>query len=92
MTELSPLRLKANEERRLREGHVWIFSNEVDIAVTPLKGFTAGDQVRVEDSRGKPLGLAIMNPNALICARLFNRDIEHPLSTSPARCGGGSLW
>lgn len=82
MTELSPLRLKANEERRLREGHVWIFSNEVDIAVTPLKGFAAGDQVRVEDSRGKPLGLAIMNPNALICARLFNRDIEHPLSTS----------
>jgi 23S rRNA (cytosine1962-C5)-methyltransferase len=76
------LRLKINEERRLREGHVWIFSNEVDIAATPLKAMNSGDQVVVEDSKGKALGLAIVNPNALICARLFNRDVAHPLSTS----------
>lgn len=82
MTDLPRLRLKANEERRLREGHVWVFSNEVDIAATPLKGFEPGQQVVVEDSKGKGLGLAIVNPNTLICARLFNRDIAHPLSTS----------
>jgi 23S rRNA (cytosine1962-C5)-methyltransferase len=82
MIQLSPLRLKVNEERRLREGHVWIFSNEVDTTATPLKGFQPGDQVVVEDSRGKALGLAIMNPNALICGRLFNRDTAHPLTSS----------
>lgn len=82
MTELSVLRLKANEERRLREGHVWIYSNEVDTTATPLKAFSAGDQVIVEDSRGKALGIAIVNPNALICARLINRDLAHPLSVS----------
>ncbi|MEO6698232.1 MAG: class I SAM-dependent rRNA methyltransferase [Paraperlucidibaca sp.] len=82
MTDLPRLRLKINEERRLREGHVWIFSNEVDIAATPLKAMNAGDQVLVEDSKGKALGLAIVNPNALICARLFNRDVAHPLSAS----------
>ena len=82
MTDLPRLRLKANEERRLREGHVWVFSNEVDTVVTPLKGFEPGQQVVVEDSKGKGLGLAIVNPNTLICARLFNRDIAHPLSTS----------
>lgn len=82
MTDLPRLRLKINEERRLREGHVWIFSNEVDIAATPLKAMNSGDQVVVEDSKGKALGLAIVNPNALICARLFNRDVAHPLSTS----------
>lgn len=82
MTDLPRLRLKINEERRLREGHVWIFSNEVDIAATPLKAMNAGDQVLVEDSKGKALGLAIVNPNALICGRLFNRDVAHPLSAS----------
>lgn len=82
MTDLSRLRLKAQEERRLREGHVWVFSNEVDIVATPLKSFTVGQQVVIEDSKGKALGLAIVNPNALICARMFNRDVDHPLSTS----------
>lgn len=82
MTDLPRLRLKAQEERRLREGHVWIYSNEVDIAATPLKAFEPGQQAVVEDSKGKPLGVAIVNPNTLICARLVNRDIAHPLSTS----------
>lgn len=82
MSDLSVLRLKANEERRLREGHVWIYSNEVDTTATPLKAFVPGDQVVVEDSRGKALGIAIVNPNALICARLVNRDLAHPLSVS----------
>ena len=30
------LRLKKNEERRLRAGHLWVFSNEVDVSATPL--------------------------------------------------------
>ena len=51
MTDLPRLRLKTSEERRLREGHVWIFSNEVDIAATPLKAINPGDQVVVEDSK-----------------------------------------
>ncbi len=82
MTDLPRLRLKAQEERRLREGHVWIYSNEVDIAATPLKAFEPGQQAIVEDSKGKALGVAIVNPNTLICARLVNRDVVHPLSTS----------
>lgn len=79
---LPVLRLKAHEEKRLREGHVWVYSNEVDTQHSPLKQFAAGDQVLLEDSKGKPLGLALVNPNALICARLFNRDVRYPLSTS----------
>lgn len=82
MTDLPRLRLKAQEERRLREGHAWVYSNEVDTAATPLKAFAPGDQTVVEDSRGKPLGVAIVNPNTLICARLVGRDVAHPLSAS----------
>lgn len=67
------LRLKKNEERRLRAGHLWVYSNEVDTRATPLSGFQAGQQVRVESSAGKALGMAYINPHSLICARLFSR-------------------
>lgn len=80
MVELASLRLKKNEDRRLKQGHLWIFSNEVDTTVTPLKNFTAGQQVVVEASNGKPLGTAYVNPNTLICGRVFTRNAKHGLN------------
>jgi len=76
ITEEAPLtlpvvRLRAQEERRLRAGHLWIYSNEIDAGKTPLSGFSRGALCRVEDSRGAPLGVATINPNALLCARLL---------------------
>jgi 23S rRNA (cytosine1962-C5)-methyltransferase len=79
MADLVSIRLKKNEERRLKQGHVWIFSNEVDNAITPLKSFQPGQQVIVESANGKALGLAYVNPNSLICGRLFSRDVKHVL-------------
>jgi len=70
---LPVLRLKAKEDKRLRQGHLWIYSNEVDTKATPLKSFTPGEQVLVESSQGKGLGVAYVNPNSLICARLLSR-------------------
>lgn len=71
---LASLRLKKNEERRIQQGHVWVFSNEVDIVATPLKDFEPGQQVIIEASNGKPLGMGFVNPNTLICARLLSRS------------------
>ncbi len=71
---LARLRLKKNEERRIQQGHVWVFSNEVDIIATPLKDFEPGQQVIIEASNGKPLGMGFVNPNTLICARLLSRS------------------
>lgn len=65
--------LKKNEDKRLRQGHLWVFSNEVDSQRSPLDQFTAGDLVVVHDAGGKALGVAYLNPNALICARLLTR-------------------
>lgn len=79
---MNTLRLKKHEERRLREGHLWIYSNEVDTAVTPLKTLTPGEQVLIEDFSGKVLGIATAQPNSLICARLVSRDVKHPLNKS----------
>lgn len=79
---LPSLRLKANADRRLRAGHLWVYSNEIDVAATPLHGFQAGDQAILEAAGGKPLGIVAMSPNNLICARLLSRDIKHVLDKS----------
>lgn len=79
---LPSLRLKANADRRLRAGHLWVYSNEVDTAATPLSGFTAGDQAILEAAGGKPLGIVGVSPNNLICARLLSRDLKHSLDKS----------
>lgn len=79
---LPPLRLKKNEERRLRAGHVWVFSNEVDIAHTPLTAFAPGDLVQVEAHNGHVLGTGYVNPHSLICARLVSRDPAYVLDQS----------
>ena len=76
MCPASLLKLKPREERRIKAGHQWIYSNEVDTKISSLKQFVAGEQVVVEDSKGKPIGLATMSPHSLICARLFSRDIR----------------
>ena len=79
---LPSLRLKANADRRLRAGHLWVYSNEIDVAATPLSGFQAGDQAILEAAGGKPLGIVAMSPNNLICARLLSRDVKHVLDKS----------
>lgn len=75
------LQLKKGEERRLRAGHLWVFSNEIDVAVTPLGAFAPGDPVMIVDSRGHALGSGYVNPSTLIAARLVDRH-AHALDRS----------
>jgi 23S rRNA (cytosine1962-C5)-methyltransferase len=71
--------LKKNEDKRLRQGHLWVFSNEIDTNRSPLEQFSPGDLVQVLSNEGKALGTATLNPQALICARLLSRK--------PTACG-----
>ncbi len=71
---MNVLRLKTHEDRRIRAGHLWAYSNEVDVAQTPLKNYQAGALVRVEDSRGKPMGLGTVNPHALLTVRMLSSN------------------
>jgi 23S rRNA (cytosine1962-C5)-methyltransferase len=75
---LPPLVLKRQEERRLQAGHLWIFSNEVDVEATPLTDFEPGAHVAVQSSTGRFLGFAYVNPRTLISARLIGRDPDYP--------------
>jgi 23S rRNA (cytosine1962-C5)-methyltransferase len=73
------LKLKRGEDRRLRAGHLWIFSNEVDTAATPLTAFEPGARVQVHSDRDQFLGFAYVNPRTLIAARIVSRDPAYPL-------------
>ncbi|KZN14964.1 class I SAM-dependent rRNA methyltransferase [Marinomonas sp. TW1] len=79
---MSVIRLKGQVDRRIRAGHQWIYSNEVNTSQTPLKQFSPGDQVVVESAQGKPLGVATINPNTLICGRLISRSTDTVLNKS----------
>jgi len=76
------LRLKPNQDKRLRAGHLWVYSNEIDTKETPLKGLTPGQPVVIENAQGKFVAHAYANPNSLICARLVSRDPKHEFTQS----------
>jgi len=81
-TAYPALYLKRGEDTRLRAGHLWVFSNEVDVKRSPLTGFEPGAACVIVDAHDKPLGVGYVNPNSLICARLVNRGIAHAIDRS----------
>ena len=76
---MKTLSLKKNEERRLRAGHLWVFSNEIDTGRTPLKDFAPGESATLLDAAGRSLGTVYVNHNSLIAARLVSRRADNPL-------------
>lgn len=70
ITSTARLILRRGEDRRVRGGHPWIFSNEVEEWQGPVED---GGLVEVLDPRGAFLGRAYVNRHSLICARLLTR-------------------
>ncbi len=64
--------LRRREDHRLRNGHPWVFSNEVDIGRSPVADLAPGTEVEVRNHAGRSLGMALASPRSLICARLYS--------------------
>jgi 23S rRNA (cytosine1962-C5)-methyltransferase len=65
--------LKKNEDRRLRAGHQWVFSNEIHRVVgAPV----AGDIVEILRADGISLGVGFYHPSSLIAVRLLSQKDE----------------
>ena len=73
---LTPVYLKKREEKRLRSGHPWLYSNEVDASRSPLGDFSAGQTVEVRSYGNDVVGYGYINPRSLICVRLLTRGDE----------------
>ena len=83
MTETLPVvYLKKREERRIRRGHPWVFSNEVDITRSALQQFEAGDAIELRAADETSLGSGYINPHSLIAVRLLGRGTHHRLTRS----------
>jgi len=63
--------LKKNEERRIKQGHLWIFSNEIDKTEGDICN---GDLVRVHDSRNNFISSGFYNGNSLIAVRIISNE------------------
>ncbi|QGU33953.1 class I SAM-dependent rRNA methyltransferase [Thermochromatium tepidum] len=72
--------LRKDQERRLLAGHCWIYSNEIDTKLTPLKGLQPGQPVEILSASERWIGHGYANPHSLICARVVSRERAHPLS------------
>jgi 23S rRNA (cytosine1962-C5)-methyltransferase len=72
--QLPVLRLNPKADYKLRNGHLWIYSNEIDNKFKAIKTVQPGDEAIIENSLGKTLGIAYINPNTLICGRILSTD------------------
>ncbi len=73
--DLVPIHLQPGRERRVLQGHRWVFSNEI---AEPLSDFEPGSWVRVYSSKGVVLGSGYINPRSLIAVRLVCSPGEKP--------------
>jgi 23S rRNA (cytosine1962-C5)-methyltransferase len=65
--------LRKNEERRVQQGHLWIFSNEI----VKVEGEASnGDVVQVYDARNNFVGCGFYNGNSLIAVRIISHEEE----------------
>src|SRR5690349_8849139 len=67
------VRLRNRHDRRVKDGHPWVFANEID---GDLPTLPAGGTVDVVDARGQPIGRGYANPRSLITVRLLTRSGE----------------
>ncbi|WP_207384299.1 class I SAM-dependent rRNA methyltransferase [Legionella yabuuchiae] len=75
---MKKLFLQKNHQKRILQGHRWIYSNEINTKLSSLKDFDAGEMVEVCDAQEQPLGVAYVNPHSLITARLLTSEATLP--------------
>lgn len=72
---LPEIRLQAGRHKRVRSGHPWVYSNEVQMDAA-AKALPPGGLARLVADNGQPLGIATFNPHPLISARLLTPDAD----------------
>lgn len=60
--------LKKKEEHRIKKGHLWVFSNEIE----KVEGMDEGGLAEIFDSSNRFLAIGYYNPNTLIAARILS--------------------
>ena len=85
---IPPIKILPGEDRRLRNGSPWLFSNELRMDAD-AKAVPPGSLVRLMAPSGKMLGVAQFNPHSLIAARHAHPQQgcrDRPRLRRPAPC------
>lgn len=97
---MQEVRLRPGHEERVRRGHLWVFSNELQ----ELPRISPGSLVRVRSCTGDSFGVGLYNPHSLITVRLlqteaeeldvefFAERIERALTLRQRLCPGESMY
>jgi 23S rRNA (cytosine1962-C5)-methyltransferase len=75
VSKLPSVLLRAGEDRRVRAGHPWAFSNEI-LMDAETKALPAGSLAILRAPGGEALGIVTFNPHSLIAARLLTSNPE----------------
>jgi len=73
--KLPSVLLRSGEDRRVRAGHPWAFSNEI-LMDAETKALPAGTLAVLRAPGGEALGLVTFNPHSLIAARILTSNPE----------------
>ncbi len=73
--KMRQIRLKSKEERRFKQGHPWVYSNELQEVP---KGMEPGELVSLHDAGGNFCAFGFGNPASLISFRELSRNPEEP--------------
>jgi 23S rRNA (cytosine1962-C5)-methyltransferase len=71
MEKLKNFRLRSKEDRRFKQGHPWVYSNELQDSP---KGIEPGELLELHDASGNFLAYGFGNPNSLIAFRALSRQ------------------
>jgi 23S rRNA (cytosine1962-C5)-methyltransferase len=69
------LKMLPGRHKRVRGGHPWVFSNEIDMTAE-AKALPPGGLVKLNDGNGGPIGIATFSPHPLVSARLLTREAD----------------
>ena len=75
MTEnaaIPSIQLLPGRDKRVRGGHPWIYSNELNLT-SPHKQMQNGQALRVVTASGDDIGIGLFNPHHLIALRMISR-------------------
>jgi len=75
LKKLPSVILRAGEDRRVRDGHPWAFSNEI-LMDADAKAIPVGSLATLRAPGGEALGLVTFNPHSLIAARVLSTNPE----------------
>ena len=69
------VRLQPRKHRRLRAGHPWVYSNEIEMDAA-ARQLPRGSLVTLVNAGDEPLGTAMFNPHSLVAGRLLTAEAD----------------